>query len=823
VIVRRILRDLRFAVRTLSNTPAFTATAILSLALGIGANTAIFGVVRTVLLRPLPYRDPNRLVILWNTSPGLNITQDWFSTAQYFDIKTRHSGFEDVAAAIGANYNLAGDDREPERIGCIRVSSNLLPMLGAPLAAGRLFEPDEDLPGQPSTAILSYATWTRRYGRDPSMLGRTIRLNDQPFQIVGVLGPRFSLPREVLPTLGVADDGDVFLPLPLPAAARTDRGHEDYNVLGNLRPGVTLGAARAEMDGLTAGLRRDYPDVYPPNGGLTFTVVPLLDQVVGDTRRPLWILFGAVGFVLLIACANVANVMLSRALGRRNEFAVRAALGASRRQLAAQVLTESVALSIPGAVLGIAIAAAAIQILHAVQPASVPRLRDLSIDVTTLAFTAIITFLTALLFGLAPALGAGRVQVSQSLRDTGRAFSGSSAFNTRRPGLRTALVVAQLSLSVMLLIGAGLLIRSFVGLQQVPPGFDRRGVLTFELMMAGRRYASAENVRQAYRTLWQEIDGLPGVSASGGVTSLPLSGFFAWGPITIEGRVPPPGEKFINADQRTVSGRYFETMGIPLIRGRLFTADDTPDKPRVAIIDQRMADEFWPGQDPIGKRIRNGDARSTAPWITIVGVVGRVKQYGLDTDSRIAFYTPQSQGSGRSLFVVVKTAGEPTALAADVTRAVQRVDPSLPLYRVRTMEALVERSLSQQRFTTGLLSAFAGAALVLALIGIYGLMSYMVAQSARELGIRMALGATPRAILGRVLTHATVMTCAGGGVGLIGAAILARLLRGLTFGVAPTDPIAFGSVALLLAVTGLTAAYFPARRATRIDPIGVLR
>ncbi|HEY7058025.1 MAG TPA: ABC transporter permease [Vicinamibacterales bacterium] len=670
---------------------------------------------------------------------------------------------------------------------------------------------------------MSYATWTRRYGHDPSMLGRTIRLNDQPVQVVGILGRQFSLPHEVLPTLGVADDGDVFLPLPLAAAARTDRNHEDYNVLARLKPGVELAAARSEMDALTATLRRDHPDVYPPNGGLTFTVVPLLDQVVGDTRRPLWLLLGAVGFVLLIACANVANVLLTRAAGREHEFAVRTAVGASRGHLAAQVLTESVALAIPGALMGVVIAAGSIRILQVVQPASVPRLRDLSIDLPTLLFTLAITLVTAFLFGLAPALRAGRVRVSDSLKDAGRGSSGSSAFSMRRPGARTALVVVQLSLSVTLLVGAGLLIRSFVRLQHVPPGFDQRGVLTFELMMAGRRYAAPEHVRQAYRTLWQEIDSLPGVSASGGVTSLPLSGFFAWGPITIEGRVPPPGEKFINADQRTVSGRYFEAMGIPLLRGRLFTDGDTPDKPRVAIVDARMAGEFWPGQNPIGRRIKNGDAASEAPWITIVGVAGRVKQYGLDAVDRIAFYTPQSQGTARSLFVVVKTPGDPAAVAAGVQRAVQRVDPGLPLYRVRTMETLVERSLAQQRFTTGLLSAFACAALVLALVGIYGLMSYMVAQSVRELGIRMALGATPRAILARLLTHAAIMTSAGGALGLAGAAILARLLRGLTFGVDQMDPIAFGGVAVLLALTGLAAAYFPARRATRIDPIAVVR
>jgi predicted permease len=815
--------DVRFALRGLAKHRTFTATAVLSLSLGIGVNTGIFTVLRALLLQPLPYPHADRLVILWNASPGLNITQDWFSTAQYFDIKDSATAFDEVAVAIGANYNLAGDGVEPERIGCIRTSSNLLPLLGGGLVAGRLFEPDDDVPGRAGTAILSHGTWTRRYGGDPAVIGRTIRLNDQPYQIVGVLNGGFALPRDVMPTLGVAEAGEIFLPLPLSPAARTTRTAEDYNIIARLKPGVSVNTARKEMDVLTARLRTDFPDVYPPNGGLTFDVVPLLEQVVGSLRRPLWILLGAVGFVLLIACANVANLMLARALARQNEFAVRIALGASRGRIAVQLLAESVALAALGACGGLLLAAAAVGGLRSLQPANLPRLSDISIDGAVLAFTIGVSLVTAILFGLAPALGAGRLGVSGAMNTSARGSTAAGGFGTKRLNYRFALVVGELSLSLVLLVGAGLLIRSFAKLQNVAPGFDRRGVLSFELMMAGRRYTDPQAVRNAYQRLWTELDRLPGVVASGGVTSLPLSGFFAWGPITIEGRTPPAGEKFINADQRVVSGRYFEAMGIPLERGRLFDAGDTADKPRVAIVDARMAEEFWPGGDPIGKRIRNGDIRSTAPWITIVGVVGRVKQYALDSDSRIAFYVPQLQGTGRSLYVVVKSRADPAALTQAAAQAVRAIDPDLPIYHVQTVDAIVRRSMSVQQFATLLLTLFAATALVLALIGISGVMSYLVSRSARDLGIRMALGATHHMIVTWVLRHAVVVTLAGIALGLGVAALLARVMRGLVFGVEPTDAATFAAVTLLLVSAALVASYLPARRATRIDPLTSLR
>jgi predicted permease len=817
-----LLRDLQYALRGLAKSPAFTAAAVLSVAIGIGANTALFSVVSALLLRPLPYRDADRLVILWNRSPGLNIAEDWFSTAQYFDIKAGHQGFEQLAIAIGANYNLTGDG-EPERVGVIRVSSNLLPMLGARALRGRLFVGEEDSPGRPGTAVLAHGTWVRRYGGDPQVIGRTIRLNGQPCQIVGVLPEDFSLRREVLPTLGVAEDGEMFLPLPLPPAASTDRGHEDYNIVGTLKPGLTVAQAQAEMDAITARLRRDYPDVYPPNGGLTFGIVPLLEQVVGGVRGTLLVLLGSVGFVLLIACANVANLLLSRSLDREKEMAVRVALGAGRGRIVGQLLTESLLLALLGGALGAAFSVAAVKWIHVLQPRNVPRLHDVAVNGEVLLFTLSLCALAGVLSGLAPALGSRRIDVFGTLAAGGRASTGAGALWGRGSNLRRMLAVSELALSVVLLIGAGLLIRSFARLQEVTPGFDARGVLTLELTMTGPRYGDAPAVQNAYRELWQRLDLLPGVTASGGVTSLPLSGYFAWGPITVEGRIPLPGENFINADQRVVAGRYFQAMGIPLLRGRLFDDGDTADKPRVVIIDDYMAAQLWPGGDPLGKRIRFGDLASPGPWATVVGVVGRVKQYALDSDGRIALYFAHTQSPSRAMYVAVRSRGELRALAPSVRAEIRGIDPDLPLYHVRPMTEWVDQSLARNRFAMLLLSLFAGLALALATVGVYGVIACLVSQGRREIGIRMALGASQRAVLGLVLRQGLAMALYGGASGLLAAFVLTRFMESLLFGVKGTDAATFATVALGLTAVALLASYLPARRAVRIDPMVSLR
>jgi len=818
-----LLQDVRHALRALTAAPAFTVAAILSLAIGIGSNTAIFSIVDGLLLRPLPYKDAERLVILWNRSPGLNITEDWFSTAQYFDIKNGHHGFEEVAIAIGGNYNLTGWG-EPERVGTIRVSSSLLSMLRQRASLGRLFVPDEDLPGRTATAVLSYGTWARRFGSDPGVLGRKIILNGAPYEIVGVMPRSFSLPREVMPTLDGAEQAEILLPLPLPANAAQNRDHEDYNILGKLKPGISVQQAQAEMDTITARLRHEFPEVYPPNGGLTFGIVPLLEQVVGNVRRTLYLLLGAVGFVLLIACVNLANLQLSRGVARQKEIAVRTALGATRARIVRQLLTESVLLAFAGGALGIALAFLALRGLQLLGPESVPRVNDVGIGLAALAFTFTVCILSAILFGLAPALRASRLDVQATLRDTSRTSAGVSAIWGRGNNLRRSLVIAEIALCAMLLIGAGLLIRSFARVRDVNPGFDPHNVLTLELTMTGERYKDKEAVLAAYRELWQRLENLPGVTSAGAVTSLPLSQMFAWGPITVEGRVPPPGEKFINADVRMASGHYFRAMEISLREGRLFNDDDVVNKPRVAIVDDNMAQQLWPNQNPIGKRLHFGSVSETdSPWITVVGVVGRVKQYTLDSDSRIAFYLPQTQYVTRAMNIVMRSNNDPAALAGAVKQQIHELNPDLPLYNVSTMQERFDNSLARRRFTMLVLGTFAAISLGLAVIGIYGLIAYLVGQGSREVGIRLALGATPTNIMTLIVRGGMTLAFCGVGIGIGGALVVSRLMRSLLFGIGDTDIATFVAVPTLLACVAFFATYIPARRASRIDPSTSLR
>jgi len=818
-----LLKDLRHAFRVLIAARVFTMAALLSLAIGIGANTAIFSIVDGLLLHPLPYADAERLVILWNSSPGLNITEDWFSTAQYFDIKNSHHGFEQLAIAIGGNYNLTGAG-EPERVGTIRVSSSLLSLLGQRTALGRVFLPDEDTPGRTPTAILSYGTWARRFGYDPRVLGRKIILNGLPYEVVGIMPRSFSLPREVMPTLDGAEEAEILLPLPMPAIAAQNRDHEDYNIIGKLKPGISVQEAQAEMDTITAHLRHEYPEVYPPNGGLTFRIVPLLEQVVGDVRHTLYLLLGAVGSVLLIACVNLANLQLSRAVVRQKEMAVRSAVGASRLRIVRQLLTENMLLAFAGGVLGIAFAFLALRCVWLLGPQSVPRLSNVGIGLTALAFTFLICVLSAILFGLAPALRVSRIDVQTVLQGTSRTSSGVSAIWGRGNNLRRSLVIAEIALCVMLLIGAGLLLRSFIRLRDVNPGFNPQNVLTIELTMTGERYKDKIAVLAAYRELWMRLESLPSVTAAGAVTSLPLSQMFAWGPITVERRVPPPGEKFINADVRMVSGHYFQAMEIPLRKGRLFQDDDVAGKPLVAIVDDYMARQLWPNQDPIGKRLHIGGINETdSPWIAVVGVVGRIKQYSLDSDSRIAYYLPQTQYVTRAMNVVMRAGKDPVALTDAVKQQIREINPDLPLYNVSTMQERFDNSLARRRFTMLVLGAFAAISLGLAVIGIYGLIAYLVGQGSREVGIRLALGSTPANIKALIVRGGMTLAFWGVGIGIAGALTVSRLMRSLLFGVGSNDLVTFVSVPSLLASIAFIASYIPARRASRIDPSISLR
>jgi predicted permease len=811
--------DVRDAIRALARAPALAAAAILSVAIGVGANTTMFSVANALLLRPLPYADADRLVILWNRSPGLGIAEDWFSTAQYSDIRTGHAGFEQVAIAIGGNDNLTGHG-EPERLGTIRASSTLLQMLGARAEIGRLFTEAEDVEGGPRVAVLEYGTWVRRFGADPRALGRSIGINGQPYEIVGVLPASFSLPREVMPTLGGAQDAEIILPLPLGAAAAGTRNREDYNLLGKLKPGVTIEEAQAQMDTITARLRREHPEFYPPNGGLTFGIVPLAEQVVGPVRRTIAILLGAVACVLLVACANVANLLLAQGLARQKEMALRQALGASRLRIVRQVLAESLLIGAAGGVVGLLGTAASLHAIRQFGTGSVPRLASIDIDGRVLLFTVALSVLSGVLFGLLPGWRLGRLDVHGTLKDTSRGL-GTGWGRGQAP--RRLLVVGELALSIVLLVAAGLLLRSFAALQRVDPGFNPAHVLTLELTMSGSRYGDAEKVLAAYRQLWEALAQLPGVTAAGGVSALPLSQMFAWGPIVVEGRTPAPGEAFVNVDQRIVGADYFRTLQIPIRQGRRFTDRDTRDTPRVAIVDERMAADLWPGQSPLGQRVRTGGFDAGSPWITVVGVAGAVKQYTLDGDSRMAMYLPHRQYPTRAMNVVLRTGVEPAGLAGAVREVLRRIDPDLPMYKVHTMEERVAASLATRRFSMLLLSVFAVTALGLAAVGIAGVMAYLVGQGTRELGIRLALGATPRQVRWWVVRQGLVLAAAGVALGLAGALALTRSMQGLLFGVAPADLPTFAATAALLGAVALVASYGPARRAARVDPLISLR
>jgi predicted permease len=824
----QLLSDVRDALRSFRTARGLTAAAILSLALGIGANTSIFSVASALLLRPLPYSDPDRLAILWNRSPGLGIEEDWFSPAQFFDIQAASTSFDQLAIAIGGQVTLTGGG-EPERIGMIRMSSGLLPLLGAAPAHGRLFTPadDEGAPVSARAVILHHGTWMRRFGGDPAAVGRAIVLNDVAHEIVGVMPASFTLPREVMNTLGGAEEAEIMLPLQLGPGAAQRRSGEDFNIMAKLRPGASVAQAQAEMDALTARLRRDHPDFYPPTGGLTFSVVPLQEQVVGDVRRPLLILLGAVAGVLLIACVNVANLVMSRALGRQREMAVRSALGATPGRIMRQLLTESVLLSLGGGALGLLLALWSMEAIHVLGAGSIPRLAEVGINGAALGFTLLISIAAGVIVGVYPSRQLGRTEPQAALKDVTRGATGAHTMWGRRGGLRHLLVAGQLALCVVVLIAAGLLVRSFARVQAVSPGFNPDGVLTFQVSLVGQKYVDVARVHETYRALWERLAGLPGVVAAGGVTALPLSQMFAWGPVTVEGRPVTPDETFINVDQRSVAGRYFETMEIPLVRGRFFTDADTPATPRVVVIDERMAEQLWPGQDPVGKRIRAGgfDVAPEAPWMTVIGVTGRVRQYTLDgVEPRIAMYHWHRQRPARALNVVIRgETADAAAFAPAIRQAVKAIDADLPIYNVKTMEGRVGESVARRKFAMTLLVLFAVLAFGLAGIGTYGVLAYLVSQGTREIGIRMALGATPGRVAGMVVRGGMATAGVGIVIGVAAALVLTRFMQSLLFGVEATDPVTFGAITVLLALMSLVATYVPARRAARIDPLISLR
>ena len=808
-----LLQDFRYALRMLRKNIGMTLVIVLSLAIGIGANSAVFSVVDALILRPLPYPHPDRLVAIWLHSPGIGIFRDWPSPGQYIDIQNENHSFAEMSISRLTSFTLTGFD-QPERIEGMHTSSGLLHMLGARTLLGRLLLPEEDKPGKPQVAILSYGVWRRIFNSDAKVIGRSITLNGNQVTVAGVLRPEFRLNSEVMPAEGPMDKMDIFLPLPLGADAVQRRGDENYNLMAKLKPGVTVQQAQADIDIIAGRIRQK--DKRDRTFGMTVT--GLLDQVVGDVRRAMLVLLGSVALVLLSACANVANLLLTRAAGREKEVAIRTALGAGWQRVARQLLTESLLLALLGGLAGLAIAEAGLYAMRAINPGNIPRLEDISINGSVLLFTFAVSTAAGLLFGLAPVWRAIRVDLNTSLKSGGRSGQTDSGLLVSRHRLRGLLVVCELAFSLMLLVGAGLLIRSFVRLQNVPPGFAAGHVLSMQVAATGPKYREDKAVVQFYKEIGDRISRLPGVTAQGQVSVLPLTGEVGWGGINVEGYTPPPGEE-LQVDNRVASTDYFRAMKIPLLKGRYFDDRDTSGGQAVAIIDEQFAQRFWPRENPIGKHLWFDPKKP----MTIVGVVGMVKQYGLDSGSKIVTYFPQQQNPDNGPYLVARTSSNPSDLANAIVHEIHAVDGGVPVYNIRTMDDRLHDSLARQRFATTMLGAFAAFALLLAAVGVYGVISYLVTQSTHDIGVRVALGAQPADILGLVVRQGLLLAAVGIVVGLIGSAALTRLMAGLLFGVSATDAVTFGAVAALLAAVVCAATMIPARRATGVDPMVALR
>ena len=807
------LQDLRIAFRMLRKNVVLTLVILASLGIGIGANSAIFSVVDALLLRPLPYPHPDRLAAVWLHSPGIGILRDWPSPGQYIDIQNQNHSFDQMAIAQSRTFTLTGRE-QPERVDVLSTQSTLLAMFGAKPLLGRTLLPEEDSPGRPGVAVLSYGAWQRLFNSDPTIVGKSITLNAKSFTVVGVLERRFMLNAEVMPSEGPMDKVDMFLPLALGPDAAQRRGDENYNIIVRLKPGVSVRQAQADIDVIANGIR--IKDKRDASYGMD--VIGLQNQVVGDVRRALLVLLGSVSLVLLIACANVANLLLARAAGREKEVAVRTALGASWHRLARQLLTESILLSLLGGAAGLLVARVSLLIVRTMNPGNIPRLDEIGINAAVLAFTFGLSLVTGVLFGLAPAWRAIKLDPNSSLKAGGRSGQGDGGLYLRRHRLRGLLVASELALSVVLLIGAGLLIRSFVQLQSVQPGFTADHVLSMQFVVSDPKYKDQKVLADFYREVESRIAHLPGVAAEGTVSALPLTGSVGWGGIHVEGYNPPPGQE-LQVDLRGASTNYFQTMQIPLMAGRFFSDQDNLDSSQVAIIDQKFAQRFWPHNDAVGKHVWFDPKKP----ITIVGVVGTVKQYGLDTDGKIATYFPMQQGPDRGTFLVARSSSDDPGLANTITSEIHAVDPTAVVYGVRSMQDRLYDSLARQRFSSTMLGAFALFALLLAAVGLYGVMSYLVTQSTHDIGILVALGARRENILALVVRQGMQLTVIGIFAGLIAALTLTRVIASLLFGVSATDLSTFLTVPVVLAVVAFAATVIPAWRASSVDPMVALR
>jgi len=799
-------QDLRYGARLLWRAPGFTAVALVALALGMGATTAIFSVVDAVLLKPLPFRDPDRVLVIWEKNPTLNKYKLFVAPANFLAWQRESRTTEQMAALQDVSVSLTGGPNghvDPEELRAERVSATLLPMLGVQPVLGRTFRADEDQPGRNFAAILSHGLWQRRFAGDAAIVGKTIRLREQPYTVTGVLPPDFA----------VIEPGiDVWLPLGLNGSDPRVATRRYLTVIARRKQ--ALERVRAEFETVGGQLEQAMPAL---NQGWRPSVFALQDELVGGVRRSLWVLLAAVGCLLLMACVNVANLLLSRGASRRRELALRLAIGAGRRRIVTQLLAESVLLALGGGGLGLVLASAVISGLAHSGAAAVPRLALATVDLRLFLFTLAVSLMTGVLFGAIPAWAASGSNLNAALNEGGR--GGTTGRGGRRA--RNALVVVEVAMAVVVLIGAGLLIRSFLRLRALNPGFQAAGLLTMRVPLAGGRAAATERGAAFFQQLSDRVSGLPSVRAVGAVNGLPLTGLGVGTTFTVEGRPVPQASQWPVAVHRSVTASYFRTMGIPLLAGRVFEPSDDAKAPFVVVINQTLARRFWPGSNPVGGHLLIDDAKPRSA--EVIGVVGDVKPERLEAEEWPAIYNAYSQTPVAGMTLAVRSDGPPLALGAAVRREVQRLDPDQPVADIRTMEDVVSTAVSGARFNTGLLTVFAIIAFVLAAVGIYGVISYDVSERINEIGIRMALGAQPGDLLRLVVSQGARMAGCGIAFGLAISFGVTRLMSTMLFGVNPTDAYTFAIISILLAAVALTASYLPSRRAMALNPVAALR
>ncbi len=807
--MQTLWQDVRYGLRLLVKNPAFSLIAIVTLALGIGANTAIFSVVNSLLWQSLPYKDAERLVWIWETNAQNEVFEETASPPNYFDWKTANQSFE----AMGALSRTAGiftGQGEPERVTGAAVTDGFFAVLQAQPLLGRTFSVEEDKPGAEPVILISEGLWRRRFGADAAIIGKSVTLNGTPTTIIGVMGADFLNPRP-----GDRQAVEFWRPFRL-NYSQINRRTDYLGVIARLKPSVTLAQAQAELQMIARNLEQQYPAT---NSGWSARVLSLHQRFFGDVSTALIFLMCAVGFLLLIACANVANLLLVKATVRRKEIALRAALGASRGRMLRQLMTESVILSLFGGGIGLLIAYWGVGAIIAVIPSNLPRLDAIHLDTRALFFTLAAALLTGLLFGLLPALQASRLNLNNVLKEGGRDSAAGASSNR----LRNIFTVAEVALALILLVCAGLMVRSFINLQKVDPGFDASRVLTMQVQLSSTKYKEDAQLANFSEQLLERVTTLPGIEAAGLMSDMPLSGGGSYLSFAIEGQPFNPNAPTQDAMVHAASSDYFKTIGLPLKRGRLFAAQDHQTAPPVIVINETMARRYWGDEDPLGKRINFGDGNGQPTWLTIVGIVGDVHQEALHQDPYPETYAPIVQQPSWVFSVVVRTAADAATVAGSVREQVKQLDSDLPVFNVRAMETLLADAIARPRFNTLLITIFAALALLLAAVGIYGVMSYSVTQRQHEIGVRMALGAKATDILKMVIGQGLKLVLIGIGIGLAGVLVLTRWLESLLFGVTTTDLLTMVAVPLILAGVALAACFVPARRATRVDPMVALR